>query len=340
MRRFALTVALSFVSFSVGVSAQPAIEHLNFTEDGYLEIHGRNFGSKPEVRPLLWLSFEGENPSLVSRYQSNNRVNGTVVGDPKDPANKVLTYDARVSGGSGGPENTSFDSDRLYINLRRYYDFQLNNPTLTASTGGLNLKVLRLWTSFEKPHINNIYLGYQGKEGLSSGRIVGEYTDDKTNWLGSQTPFVGFKWTSEEVIYRAGDIDQYNGVFQYIRDGRMAKSEGERTRTSERPLRYTKLYFDQVSNYTLSHPLKVYYDDIYVDDTYSRVVIKDSSASNAYTRAIPQVPVEWRNDYIKVKLHTAERGEKEIYVYVYNANNQSNSKGFRACPQCPKAPQI
>lgn len=334
--------------FSSAVSAQPIVEDIKFVDGQYIEIRGKNFGSKNEAKPLVWIDFEEQNSSFLARLQAASKVNGAISSSfnlatgivaPKETnnSNVFLKFDAKV-GNAGGPSEITFNSDHLYVNLRRNYQFDLTDPRLTSSTHGLNLKVLRMWASFQPPNVNNMYLGYQGKEGNNSGRIVGEYTDEKTNWLGATAPYVGFEWLNEELIYKTSDIDQANGVFQYIRNGVYAKSEGERNRTSARPLRYSMLFFDQVSNYTLATPLEILYDDIYVDDTYSRVVLTDSNTSRSYGRAIPQIPVEWRDDFIKVKINRSDSQSKEFFLYVYDSDNESNVAGVRFCPECPKPP--
>lgn len=347
MRPYKL-VPLVAALLSINLYAQPVVEDIRYVDDQYIEIRGKNFGSKNEAKPLVWMDFEEQNHSLFSRLQSLSKVNGAIssvgdfalnpgASDDSVSINAFLKFDAKV-GNSGGPSEISFNSDTLYVNLRRNYQFDLSDPKLTASAQGLNLKTLRMWASFQPPNVNNMYLGYQGREGKNSGRIVGEYTDEKTNWLGGTAPFVGFEWINEELIYKTSDINQANGVFQYIRNGIYAKSEGERHRTTDRPQRYSMLFFDQISNYTLTNSLEILYDDIYVDDTYSRVVLTDSKNSRSYSRAIPQIPVEWRDDFIKVKINRSNSQSKEFFLYVYNRENESNLSGIRFCPECPKPP--
>src|SRR5690606_28425301 len=127
MRRFIITTILAMAGYGIEVHAQPAIDQVKFTDDGHLEIFGKNFGTKAQVKPLAWLDFEGGSPSVLSRFSSSNKVNGNVVTDPVNAPNKVLLFDGK-SKGSGGPEAVDINSDRIYMNLRRYYGFQIINP--------------------------------------------------------------------------------------------------------------------------------------------------------------------------------------------------------------------
>ncbi len=332
-------ILLSFSFF--GAKADPVIEDFKLNSDeGYIEIFGSGFGDKPNAKPLLWLDFESGIDFSLSRTElSIDDINGKIVSDPDNLDNSVLIYDAKGNG-SGGPEDIEFDSDKLFISVKRYYNFDIDDPELTGSSGGLNLKVLRLWASYTSPDINNIYLGYQGTEGNNSGRIYAEYTGQSTNWVGSTAPQKGFDWLNEEVIYEASNIDAQNGIFQYIRNGKYAKSTEARHRTSDRPKRYGVLVFDQVSNYSLSSPLEIMYDDIYVDESYHRLVLTDSKSADKYSESVIQIPIEWSDTYIKAKVRTKSINNGNQYLHVYDGKNVSTAEGLRFCPECPVAPII
>lgn len=336
--RFSYLFFLILLSaISMAARAEPVIEKVNITSDGHIEIYGSGFSAKKNVEPLYWFDFTPRPRSLSRNFLDLSKLDGKSITQLVDGIdNKVLSFDAQVGSAWGPSSGLEFNSDRLYINLRRFYDFQITDAERWSSSGGLNLKVIRLWAGFSQPNINNIYVGYQGKEGVTSGRIVGEYTDKKTNWLGRSAPHKGFEWVNEELIYKTSDIDTANGVFQYIQNGKFANSEGEMNRTSERPLRYKMLFLDQVSNYNKAKPLEVFYDDIYIDETYHRVVLTDSASSDRYSRAVIQIPVEWRDDYIKARLRDVSKNA--VYLYVFDESNQSNKKGIRVCPRCPVPP--
>src|SRR5690606_29633441 len=126
-------VALMFSSLAL---AAPNITQVTYTDDGYLEIRGSGFGSKSPVQPLVWMDFEAGNSSALSRFDPATPIGGTAIADPDRQGNRVLLFDASSWQSSGGPRGAIFESDRLYINLQRYYRFAINNPDLLGSSGG------------------------------------------------------------------------------------------------------------------------------------------------------------------------------------------------------------
>jgi hypothetical protein len=339
MKSISFFMVVISLAATFSVSAAPVIDRIQPTTDGYIEIFGSGFGVKEKVQPLVWLDFESPSSLLSRPLLSLEPVNGILTKDLLNQSNTVLEYDAK-SRGAGGPQGVKFNSDELYINLRRYYKFSIDDSRFAGSTGGVNLKTVRLWAGFDAPNINNIYLGYQGKEGVNSGRIFTEYTDEIATWTGSTAPQRGHKWLNEEIIYKTSNIDAHDGIFQYILNGERAKSKPVRNRTSARPKKYEFLYFDQVSNYSLTAPLEIIYDDLYVDDSYHRVILTDSESPQDYSRAIVQIPVEWKDDYIKVKMRTMDQTGTGLYLHVYDGNNKTSKKGVRFCPECPKPPSL
>jgi hypothetical protein len=337
MRFSSIYILTLLAAVSITARAEPVIEKVDITSDGHIEIYGSGFTAKKQAEPLYWFDFTPRPKSLSRVFLDLSKLNGNSITQLVEGVdNKVLSFDAQVGRAWGPSSGLEFNSDKLYVNMRRYYDFDITDPERWSSSGGLNLKVIRLWAGFTAPNTNNIYLGYQGKEGVVSGRIVGEFTDKKTNWVSRTAPHKSFEWVNEELIYKTSDINIANGVFQYIQNGTFAKSEGEMNRTSERPLRYKMLFLDQVSNYNKAKPLEVFYDDIYIDETYHRVVLTDSASSDKYSRAVVQIPVVWRDNYIKARLRDVSKNA--VYLYVFNESNQSNKKGVRVCPKCPEPP--
>ena len=71
-------------------------------------------------------------------------------------------------------------------------------------------------------------------------------------------------------------------------------------RTSEYPGRYDRVFFDQVSNGTGPGPIYTYHDDVYVDTTWTRVMITDApTLAGSRVREI-QIPLEWSATEIRV----------------------------------------
>jgi len=76
-----------------------------------------------------------------------------------------------------------------------------------------------------------------------------------------------------------------------------------------------------------------YYDDIYVDTTFSRVMLGNASTYSSCTVLEPQPPTAWSTSSITVtvnegKLHDDPGAGESVYVYVFNANNEHNTNGL------------
>jgi len=257
----------------------------------------------------------------------------------------VLRGDVSVSENAVGPGITGFNSATWYVAMKRYYNFDV---AATANQGarGFNLKVFRFWPDVitgATPWGNNCFVGWQGSEGLNSGRATDEYTSvDGGFYFGTRGPFLPQTWLNEQIIHRIGDIDVQNGVFSYIRNGDNLMYDWKdtatgqiqsglrlwRLRTTDRPNIHTQFYFDQVSNGTGPGPLYVYYDNIYIDNTWARVMLCDTPTWSACTKPEVQIPVTWSDSKIEAVVNYGDLDVSQpIYAYVVNQAGISNENG-------------
>lgn len=336
-----VVTALILTLAATYVAATPSIESVTGTpiDNSTLTISGSNFTSKPYAKPLVWMNFntsDQPDPAL-SRFQGTMAINGALE-KTLTPDGKGGALESTLGDQATGPTNgITFNSNELYIYLQRYYDFSIANPA-TWGHIGINLKTIRLWSNFGTG-AHDVLLGYQGKEGLDSARVTAEHTEVGSVWPGAKAPQVPNQWLQEEFLYKESDIDQANGLFDYIRDGESAYNHNFTTRTSSFPSPYKMLYFDQVSN-GLAPDLHVYYDNVYVDDVWNHVVISNSATyAKASTRVI-EIPISWSDSQIKINFRSGRLNGKDFYVYVVDKNGNANPDGFHVCPECPSAPSL
>jgi len=246
----------------------------------------------------------------------------TVPGSPG--SRQALRFDHSTSS-SAGAARVPFQTDELYLFVKRYYDFDITDP---ANHGpiGFNHKVTRIWwglgSSAEK---NNIHLGYQGTEGGRTGnpRVSPENTDGALYTDGA--PFAPEQWLQEEFLYRVSGPDQANGTFDYVRDGQNQWDGSFITRDAAHPNRYETLVFDQVSNGPGPGPYWTYYDDIYVDTTWTRVMVIDAeNLAGATVREI-QIPTSWEEDEIRFTVRVGAISDlSAAFVVVINPDGSQN----------------
>ena len=149
---------------------------------------------------------------------------------------------------------------------------------------------------------NNIYLNAQGAN--SSEYVIARANTDATlinkNFINplNQIPF---KWNTEEIVYEASDIDTPNGQWDFYQNGVLASDQGFISRTTERPGLYDTIYQSQVSNGALPGSV-VYYDSLYIDDSWHRVVICSSGTYDKCTNREIQIPTGWNENEITVRV--------------------------------------
>lgn len=72
-----------------------------------------------------------------------------------------------------------------------------------------------------------------------------------------------------------------------------------------------------------------YFDDIYVDTTWSRVMLADNSNYESATIIQPQIPSDWTTNKISCTVNLGKFPEDgEVYLFVFDADNNHNPTGI------------
>jgi hypothetical protein len=81
-----------------------------------------------------------------------------------------------------------------------------------------------------------------------------------------------------------------------------------------------------LGNNLLTGNTTLYYDDIYMDNTFSRVEIGNNSVYERCTHREIQIPISWKNDHIKFKANiNAFKNGENLYLFVFNEDNVGNT---------------
>lgn len=200
-----------------------------------------------------------------------------------------------------------------------------------------NHKIFRLWGKYGT-YPNNSYISVD-----SDGMMVSENTQVRTfnargwdNIIYTPTK----RWAIEEFEYQAGTVDTADGTLNFWQD-RVKAWETQRFRftTSTHPNKYSDLYQGQVSNGAQPNSF-TYYDALYVDDTFHRVLVCDSATWSQCTKPEIILPFEWTDESIKANLRKGQFfAEEKLYFYVTNSFGNVNENGFLFCPRCPTPPK-
>jgi hypothetical protein len=72
-----------------------------------------------------------------------------------------------------------------------------------------------------------------------------------------------------------------------------------------------------------------YFDDVYVDNTFARVVLADNSNYQLATIIEPQIPSTWASGQITVSINLGRfPSNSTAYLFVFDSNNDHNSTGY------------
>ena len=71
-----------------------------------------------------------------------------------------------------------------------------------------------------------------------------------------------------------------------------------------------------------------FFDDVYVDNTYSRVIIGDAPKYADCKIVEPQIPVEWSESSITLVVNQGALPNGKNYLYIFDSGNLSNTAGF------------
>jgi len=332
---------------SAGIAAGISRIDGTISNGNTLTISGTGFGTKPNARPLYFWDF-GSSTALwpLSRGAYTGSLRGALSTDVVAPGSRTaLKADVAGIAEAWGPtDGVPFNSNTLYVWAKKYYGFHLIND---AAANGLNLKFFRLWN----PWTHDIYTGYQAARGIDSGNTMPEVTQELSLWW--QVPHESSKWITDEWEYRSGSVGVADGVLNYTRGGRSAYPRSSRftMKTSAHTEGYSLLFFDQISNNQLSPGKYLYFDSIYVDDTWQRVVISDEATWQSVVwkdggverKREVQLPLTWSDTSIQIQFRQGSLTDlSKAFVYIIGADgNPVNLTGFPlngAAPRVPNSP--
>jgi len=207
-------------------------------------------------------------------------------------------------------------------------------PTGTYRT--FNYKILRFWNLAQQTDsfvyaqgINSSF--YNIEIGATDGDLKGRYFDNPLHQL-------PYKWQIQELVYKASDVDVRNGLWNFYLDGVLASNKTWMTRDSAHPAPYDILYQTQVSN-GAQLGSNVYYDSLYVDDTFHHVVLCSSASWSNCTSKEIQIPTSWNDNQIVIQVNAGGLDlSKPAYFYVVDKDGNVNDKGYPLCMKCPLPP--
>jgi hypothetical protein len=89
---------------------------------------------------------------------------------------------------------------------------------------------------------------------------------------------------------------------------------------------YAGSYYPTTTN---TFTTTLYYDNIYIDNSFARVEIGDSNSYDSCTHREIQIPITWSSDHIQVKFNKGSFPDNQtVYLFVIDENGNPVGNGF------------
>jgi hypothetical protein len=338
MRKVIIILGILFIPY---ISfAAPSISNVSgtFIHSKIVTITGSSFGTKSPAKPLVWIDFEGgslsANSSLSASPDSYSAENITLASNTNPHSRS--TYSAYGVNFVNGVK-TSSRLGGLLGGASKVFFFarQKSEPGFFSSIS--NTKYIWLWPESSEDTIDTriTYANYSNPHDPnwpSSGFAV-QWTfgtpGGTATWKDS-TCDKG-QWCISEFQDSKGDIDVANGTLKYWLNGaRRVNQSNVMNRTTKYPAMYKRIEY--ATYYAISVPGtnppnngKYYFDDMYIDSTWARVMIGNAPTFDACTHREPLIPTAWSSSSITAYFNQGSfPNGQPVYVFVVDADGNAS----------------
>lgn len=338
-----------------------------YVNGAVITITGSNFGTKTPAAPYLWADFgEGNiNPSPLGQDQSWSNIQNLIYSANGGPNNGPYAQGTAQSGSGvywalmlSPPYNASTGTWGFTWNDlgATYYVFRKMKKNFTTANT-INWKDFRMgvqgvgldWAwgaSNGNVVVENLPTGVNGESNAYAATYIdGAATGTQTSPSEIEGPIN--QWFSDEIVYQVNSCYTCaNGRMQWIVNGALVGQEPINMgwtswtlmlRDSASNEDITNMAIQGVADNDPSFPATNTFGlaDIYVDNTWSRVMIGNAPTWNQSTVHEIEIPTSWSDSSISVVLHSDSPSSfTSAYLYVFDSNGDVNQNGFLLCTNC------
>lgn len=318
--------------FATNIWAAPDISSISgaFGHNQSISLFGTGFGSKSPAKPYLWAPFnESINPSQLGLTTFWSKVENMVFSSNEGFGG---TGCAKGTAGSGiwtlGTEAKDFAwndfNQKMYLFRKTKRNFNV--------TDDLNWKVWRVWGAGLT--LPDFYL----QTGNGNMSVEGIGVSGWMNTTIGRGPTNNY-FTEEIVMKSNSDLNKSDAMFSFIVNGKEAgrfpytdystKTLQLKSQSYQNPMNFNFPVHGVKANITFPSNYLYWADDVYLDNTWARVMIGNSSTWDGCTQKEPQIPSAWNSTNVAVTVNTgAFSTGQTVYLYVIDANGSVNSKGY------------
>jgi hypothetical protein len=285
---------------------------------GAVTITGTSFGAKGGTnanKPLLWADFESSiNPSslgVITAWDENQDLSRQT----SAPQYGLSTGNVIGTWNSGaGKRSFSFG---INSSMRTLYQ---SGKRRFSAANTINQKFFRIWNDAGTDTVASTSLG---------GIILDELCVQSGRFQGAS--LAGNAWEMHEFLWKQstandGGLTTGNGYFEFIKNGSQIQLVSNLcTHTTANYAQGNKLRV--IDNFTDSSDLQpdgtnVWMDDLYIDDTWARVIIGNASTLAASTTREVQIPSAWSGSSITVTINRGSFGASaSAWLFVVDSSN-------------------
>ncbi|MDA8363355.1 MAG: hypothetical protein M0Z84_05935 [Gammaproteobacteria bacterium] len=336
-----------------------------------LTITGSGFGTKTPAAPYLWADFgEGNiNPSPLGQDHSWSAIQNMVYSAAGGPDNGPYAQGTPQSGSGvywtlmlSPPYNSSTGvwgftwndlSAKYYVFREMRKNFDVVSPTY------INWKPFRMGVQGAGPDwyfassngnilVENLLNAPNGESNAYAATYVnGASGGTQTNPSVLEGPIN--QWFTDEIAYQVNSCYTCaDGAMQWWVNGALVGQEPINMvwtnwtltlRDSATGEDMTNMSIQGVADNDASFPDTNTFGlaDIYVDNTWSRVMIGNASTWSQSTAHDIEIPTAWSGTSISVVLHNSSLPSfSNAYLYVFDSNGNVNQAGYPLCSSCPQ----
>lgn len=321
---FIVAVAAVFI-LRIDAVAAPKISAAKgtATHGARLLVQGDGFGEKTKARPILFADFsQGIQPSPKGESPKWDKIENMVWA--KEGVNGKGC--AKAADGSGkwtlGLDHEYWSKEGAYC-----YVFRRQKLNFTVTDQSQNWKIWRMYP--KEVNYPNIYMA------SNNGRVYVENIGQESGFW-SRFNVETTDWVGEEIFFQASSTDIKNGVVRYQCNGVEMAHGSVMTRSTKAPDYMTRNYPVHGVNANPDrwspgwlNTNRMWVDEVYVDTTWSRVMLGDKPLRREGRKWEIEVPVRWSNGEIEIVVNAGvfKPGET-AYLFVFDSNDNSNETGY------------
>lgn len=332
-KRIILILSLVFLFALPSLAyAAPTITNVSgaLTHGNTITVSGSGFGAKSPAAPVLWAPFDTSlAPSSLGRatsWQYNECVEYTASGRSGGGAKTI------DSCGKTATAQLGFNTDTLglgyYFNTLGQKNYIFRHRRMNYSND-INLKSLEIIGTDYTTNNNWVF-------NHSTNQWISQQVDPGSYFYMDPSPVVN-QWGTEELVMRANvvlgenaDVKWYgNGVLlgDSTTDGWFISARGTGGTDMMRIVPVFHGDYNITGGGTLADTPE-YWDSVYVDNSWSRVLLGDAATFAASTQREIQIPSAWSDTSLTLTANLGQYTTGTAYLYVVDSAGAVNANGF------------